>query len=198
LDLYNILEEEVVPLYYQIGHDGIPRGWVEKMKAGLQHLVPIFNSHRMVQEYSYYYYLPCSKRFNYLCENNFQGANELASWRQKLFTEWQGVSVEKVISDDGLDRAVGDSLKIKANVRLGALSPDDVTVDAYYGRLDHNGEFIERETVTLDAKDFSDGVHVFQGEVPCIKPGRFGYTVRVTPSLKKLEKRFVMGLVTWA
>jgi starch phosphorylase len=168
------------------------------MKAGLQHLVPIFNSHRMVQEYAYYYYLPCSKRFNHLHKNDFAGANELASWRQRLFTEWHGILVEKVVSDDGLDRVVGDTLRLAVHVRLGNLLPDDVTVDAYYGRLDHNGDFAERETVTLDVKDSADGVHIFQGEVPCKRPGRYGYTVRITPSLKKLEKRFVMGLVTWA
>ncbi len=198
LDLYNILEQEVVPLYYHIGHDGIPRGWVEKMKAGLQHLVPIFNSHRMVQEYASRYYLPCSRRFNHLCINQFQAANDLASWRQKLFTEWHGVSVEKIVSDDGQEMPVGNSLKMTAHVRLGALSPDDVTVDAYYGQLDHNGEFIERETVTLEMRDSLDGLYTFQGQIPCMKPGRFGYTVRVTPSHKKLEKQFVMGLVTWA
>jgi starch phosphorylase len=198
LDLYNILEEEVIPLYYQIGHDDIPRGWVEKMKAGLQHLVPIFNSHRMVQEYAGFYYLPCSRRFNHLCEDDFQGAKDLASWRQKLFTEWHGVSVVKVASDDGLDMAVGDALNLEAQVRLGVLSPDDVTVDAYYGRLDQNGEFMDRETIMLEVKGSSDGLFTYEGQVPCMKPGRFGYTVRITPSQKKLEKRFVMGLVTWA
>ncbi|MBN1847031.1 MAG: alpha-glucan family phosphorylase [Deltaproteobacteria bacterium] len=198
LDLYNILEEEIIPLYYQIGHDGIPRGWVEKMKAGLQHLVPIFNSHRMVQEYTGFYYLPCSRRFNHLCTNGFQGARDLASWRQKLFTEWHGVAVEKLMSGDGQEMTVGDALNLDAVVRLGALTPDDVTVDAYYGRLDHNGEFMERETVTLDVKSSSDGIYHYQGQVPCMKPGRFGYTVRITPSQLKLEKRFVMGLVTWA
>jgi starch phosphorylase len=198
LDLYNILEQEVVPLYYQIGHDGIPRGWVEKMKAGLQHLVPIFNSHRMVQEYASRYYLPCSRRFNYLCQDQFKGAKDLASWRQKLFTEWHNISVEKIISDDGQEMPVGNSLKMSAHIRLGALSPDDVTVEAYYGQLDHNGEFMERETIILEMTDSSDGLFTFQGEIPCLKPGRFGYTIRVTPSHKKLEKRFVMGLVTWA
>ena len=197
-DLYTILEEEVVPLFYQIGHDGIPRGWVEKMKAGLQHLVPIFNSHRMVQEYVGHYYLPCSKRFNHLCLNNFKEANDLAQWRQKLFTEWHGVSIEKVVSENGLEMPVGDKLNIAAHVRLGALSPHDVTVDAYYGRLDHNGEFMERDTIHLAVKNATDGLYHYQGQISCITPGRFGYTVRVTPSHERLENRFVMGLVTWA
>lgn len=197
-DLYNLLEEEVVPLFYQRGRDGIPRGWVEKMRAGLRHLVPIFNSHRMVQEYVSRYYLPCSKRFNTLCHNDYTGAKDLAAWRQKLMTSWHEVSVEEIAYSDGLEMPVGQEVEVVARVRLGALSPEDVTVDAYYGPLDQHGDFAERGTVLLEVADSTDEIYTFRGQIPCRKTGRFGYTVRVTPSQRRLENRFMMGLVTWA
>jgi starch phosphorylase len=197
-DLYNLLEEEVVPLFYQRGHEDIPRGWVEKMKAGLKHLVPIFNSHRMVQEYMDRYYLPCSKRYNILSINNFAGAIELASWRQKLMTGWAGVSVEEVISGEGLDMPVGSDLNIEARIKLGSLTPEDVTVEAYYGQLDHNSDFFERDTTVLEVGDIKGQIYSFKGKIPCPKAGRFGYTVRVMPSKNRLENPFITGLVTWA
>jgi starch phosphorylase len=197
-ELYNLLEEEVVPLFYQRGPDGIPRGWVDKMRAGLQRLVPVFNSHRMVQEYANRYYLPCSTRYHTLCSSDFSGAKELAAWRQKLMTSWHEVSVAGITSRDGLEMSVGNEIDAVARVRLGSLSPEDVTVEAYYGGLDPNGDFLERETVTLEATDSADGVFTFRGTIPCAKTGRCGFTVRVTPSHKRLENRFVMGLVTWA
>ena len=197
-DLYHILEKEVVPLFYQQGPDGIPMGWVEKMRSGLRHLAPIFNAHRMVQEYVSRYYLPCSKRFNTLCSDEFAGAKDLAAWRQKLMTNWQEVSVEEVTYSDGLEMPVGQQVDVMARVKLGTLSPEDVTVDAYYGPLDQQGDFAERETVPLEVVDSVDGIYTFRGQIPCRKTGRFGYTVRVTPSHKRLENRFIMGLVTWA
>ena len=197
-DLYNILEKEVVPLFYQRGRDGIPMGWVAKMRAGLRHLVPIFNTHRMVQEYARRYYLPCSSRFNTLCRDGFIGAKDLAGWRQKLMTSWHDVSVEEVASADGVEMLVGKEIEAVARVRLGALSPEEVTVEAYYGQLDQNGDFTERETVSLEPVGSADGIYTFRGKIPCQKTGNFGYTVRVTPSHKRLENRFVMGLVTWA
>lgn len=197
-DLYNLLEKEVVPLFYLRGSDGIPRGWVEKMRGGLSKLVPFFNSHRMVQDYVSRYYLPCSRRFNTLCRNDFAEAKDLAAWRQKLMTSWQEVAVKEVLSSDGLELPVGRAVDVTARIQLGSLSPDDVTVEAYYGRLDHRGEFVERETVILEPTESSDGLYTFQGAVPCNKTGRFGCTVRVMPSHRKLENRFVMGLVTWA
>ena len=197
-DLYNILEKEAVPLFYQRGSDGIPRGWVEKMRDGLKHLVPIFNSHRMVQDYVTRYYLPCSRRFNSLCSGDFAGSKELAAWRQKLMTAWQEVSIEDLASGNGLERRVGQQLEVIAKVRLGSLLPEDVIVEAYYGRIDQNGEFADRETATLDVEDSDGGLYTYRGQIPSVKTGRFGYTVRVMPSHKRLENRFAMGLVTWA
>ncbi len=197
-DLYNILENEVVPLFYRRGHDGIPRGWVEKMKAGLQHLCPVYNSHRMVQEYVNRYYLPCSRRFGKLCHQDFSGARDLADWRKKLMTGWQEVSVEELSGTHGLEKAVGEDLEVTARVRLGSLSPDDITVEAYYGRVDQNGELADRETVILKFIESDEDLCTFKGKIPCTKTGRLGYTVRVAPSREKLENCFVMGLMTWA
>jgi len=50
----------------------------------------------------------------------------------------------------------------------------------------------------LQAEDSADGLYTFHGQIPCQKTGRFGYTVRITPSKERLENRFAMGLVTWA
>ena len=197
-DLFNCLEKEIVPLFYQRGQADIPREWVEKMKAGLSRLVPIFNSHRMVQEYMNRYYLPCTQRFDALCRDNFAGALGLSEWLQKVRTGWHEVSVEAVLSDDIPERPVGDRIEVSARVRLGPLLPEDVTVDAYYGRMDPNGDFVERDTVPLEAGESVDGLYLYRGRVPCQKTGRFGYTVRVMPSQDRLENRFVMGLVTWA
>jgi len=197
-DLYNLLEMEVAPLFYLRGRDGIPRGWVEKMKAGLRHLCPIFNSHRMVQAYVNGYYLPCSRRSNALRSKNYAGAKELAEWRKKLMTSWHEVSVQELAGVHGLEKTVGEELEVVAQVKLGALSPEDVTVEAYYGRVDKDGDFAERKTVSLNFADSTDGLYRFSGKIPCIDTGRLGYTVRVAPSQEKLENRFVMGLIKWA
>jgi len=197
-DLYNLLEEEITPLFYQRGPDGIPRGWVEKMRAGLRRLVPAFNSHRMVQEYVKRYYLPCSSRFNTLSHSGFEGAKDLAVWRQKLMTGWHEIAIEEVSSGNSLDMTAGEELEVVAKIRLGSLTPEDITVEAYYGRLDQNGDFSDREMVQLYSEGSADGLYIFHGKIPCQKTGRFGYTVRITPSKERLENRFAMGLVTWA
>ncbi|MFH1135097.1 MAG: alpha-glucan family phosphorylase [Pseudomonadota bacterium] len=197
-ELYNLLEKQVAPLFYDRGSDGLPRGWVDKMRAGLMKLVPVFNSHRMVMEYTKRFYLPCSRRYNELTQNDLALARELAEWRRKLMTGWQEVSVPEVSSSDGRYIKVGDEIEVMAKVRLGPLSPEDVTVEAYYGLLDHHGDFKERETMILHPTALSGDAHEFRGVITSKKTGRFGFTVRVTPSVNRLENRFVTGLLAWA
>jgi len=197
-DLYNLLEEEIIPLFYQRGQDDIPRGWVEKMRSGLRRLVPVFNSHRMVQEYVNRYYLPCSMRFQALSQDGFTDAKNLALWRQKIMTCWHEIAIREVSSPESLDVTAGRELEAQAKIELGSLTPDDVTVEAYYGSLDHDGDFSDREMIPLQAEGLADGLYTFSGKIPCRKTGRFGYTVRITPSKERLENRFAMGLVAWA
>jgi len=197
-DLYNILEKQVVPLFYQRGVDGIPRGWVDKMRAGLRRLTPIFNSHRMVQDYLHRYYLPCSRRYRTLIRDDLSAAKELAEWRSKVMTGWQALEVLDITSSDGYEMLVGNTINVAARIRSGVLAPDDITVEAYYGRLDHQGEFMDRETTVLELAASKGDVHEFRGQISCRYTGRFGFTIRVTPSIKRLENPFVMGLVNWA
>ena len=113
-------------------------------------------------------------------------------------TGWNDVSVQDVTSEDGRDILTGDRLKIRTKVKLGNLQPDDVTVEAYYGILDHHGDFAERDTEVLELKSSDNGIYTFEGQIPCRNVGRFGFTVRIMPSRNRLENRFIMGLVTWA
>ena len=196
--LYELLEREVAPLFYDRGADDLPRGWVDMMRAGLRRLVPIFNAHRMVQEYASRYYLPCSMSYNAVCADDFRAAEDLAAWRNKLMTSWSEVSVAGVSSMSGAEMEVGRELEVNAQVRLGSLTPDDVTVEAYFGPMDTRGEFAQRDTALLEPGDQHDGLYSYTGRIPCARTGRFGFTVRVTPSGKRLENRFAMGLVTWA
>jgi starch phosphorylase len=102
-------------------------------------------------------------------------------------------------SDAGSLKTVGQKVVIRTRVRLGGLLPEDVTVEAYYGTMDHQGEFVDRETLLMRHVDQPEpGVFVFEGEIGCDRPGRFGYTVRVTPSRERLGNPYVLGLVTWA
>ena len=59
-DLYRVLKEEVIPLYYERDEDGLPRGWIRRMKRTIRTLGWRFNADRMVMDYTLKCYVPAA------------------------------------------------------------------------------------------------------------------------------------------
>lgn len=198
-DIFNLLEREITPLFYDRGLDNLPRGWLEKMKAAICHLCPIFNSHRMVQDYSDRFYVSASKRFMDLSKDEMKGAKDLAVWRQNLLTSWDQIRINRVNVLDQATVPVSGILRIGADVFLNQLQPDDIDVDLYFGPLSFEDEFTERENIQMKAVDSDgNGNHHFEGEIPCLQTGKYGFTIRIMPSRQKMETPYTTGLVIWA
>ena len=197
--LYNLLEHQVAPNFYNRTADGIPVIWCEMMRNSIKDLGPKFSSHRMVTDYYERFYRQSSDRYTALSSQGFKPATVQAAWCNKLMTSWNEIQVLDLQSDSGSLRTVGQEVAITTKIRLGALAPEDVSVEAYYGNMDHQGEFADRQTLLLDvASEVEPGVYIFRGRICCERPGRFGYTIRVTPSRGRLGNPFVLGLVAWA
>jgi starch phosphorylase len=198
-DIYNLLEHEVVPLFYDRGQDNLPHGWLEKMKAAMCHLSPIFNSHRMVQDYTDQFYISASRRYNELSSKEMKGAKELALWRDKIMTNWDQIRINRVNVYDGTPVPASCPLRVGADIFLHQLDAEDVDVDIYFGPLSFKDEFTERETVHMRAVESDgNGNHHFKGEVPCLHTGKQGFTIRIMPSRRKMETPYTTGLVVWA
>jgi starch phosphorylase len=195
--LYELLEHEVIPLFYDRGPDGLPRAWLQRMKRALSTLVPVFNTNRMVDEYLTRCYLPSHQRYAALCADGATAAAALAAWRKKLGAAWDRVKV------DGVEAAVGDHLRVgnefpvTVNVDLGGLTPADVEVQLVHGLLDAMGEIGRPTAVPLAPSANGSGKVTYSGTVRCGASGQFGYCVRVLPHNPSLPHSFEPALVTW-
>ena len=198
-DIYNLLEREITPLFYDRGLDNVPRGWLEKMKGAICNLCPTYNSHRMVLDYTDRYYVSASQRYNGLSKDEMKGANDLAEWRQKIMTNWDQIKIHGIRVKNGQPVPVLENLEIEADIFLNELTPDDVDVEIYCGPLSLRDEFTQRSTLRMKAAD-SDGSgnYHFQGRIPCSETGKYGFTIRVLPSSRQLEAPYTGGLVLWA
>lgn len=196
--LYQLLENEIVPLYYDRGPDGIPENWVKRMKRSMTSLGPVFNTNRMVTEYAERFYLPTYDRMDRLRQNNCAAVKELTGWKARLASAWPSVKVEKVQADTSQECRVGHVLPVKATVQLAALDPKEVLVQLYYGRVDGNQNLVHGRTVTMQPEgELKGGRLNYQGEIPCGTTGNHGFTVRVLPYHPGLAHPLETNLVTW-
>ncbi|MBI4543691.1 MAG: alpha-glucan family phosphorylase [Gemmatimonadetes bacterium] len=198
--LYALLERTVVPAFYDRDAGGLPRRWVGGMKAALGRLCPIFNTHRMVREYTDRFYMPAASRARRLAADEAVGARALAAWKTRVLAGWSAVSVEAVDAGPADEVEVGEQVCVRARVRLGSLGPEDVAVQLYIGRLDPRGMISEATAIRMQpGGPVGDTAHVFEASaVPCPASGLHGYTIRVLPQHADLDGRFLPGLIAWA
>jgi starch phosphorylase len=197
--LYDLLEKEIVPLYYTRGADGLPRQWISKMKSAMRSIGPQYNTNRMVREYTEKMYLPAIDHYTTLTADNFKRAKKIAVWKENLRRQWQTIKIGGVIVDDHMTLKVGESLTVRARIDLGQLKPEDVSVELYYGSLNARGEIENPKVALMKPSDKPKGtVYEFIGVNKLETSGRLGHTVRILPRHEDLDNPYKLGLILWA
>ena len=195
--LYDLLEREIIPLFYTRGRDGLPREWIKRMKASMRYVGKRFNSHRMLMEYADNFYLPALKNYESFWKDDFAQARELAAYLNKLAASWPQILVESILFPDESIFQVGESIQAAALVKLGSLVPEEVLVELYYGPLASKGEIEDAERVEMSVLKTGNEIIEYGAEIKCFKTGRQGYTVRVLPKHPFLVHSFLPGFIRW-
>ncbi|MCX7875447.1 MAG: alpha-glucan family phosphorylase [Melioribacteraceae bacterium] len=196
--IYETIEKEIVPVFYNRGEDKLPRNWIAMMKNSMKKLGPIFNTHRMVKEYSRkFYFASYDKRIG-LQKNNWKHAKEFSAWKSKIYENWNRIKFINITEELTHEEfKVGMKYPIIAEIELGDLTPDDVDVQIYYGKIDNGSN--ENKFVTMEYIPKKGKSNFFyRGEIDCNATGLFGYTLRVLPKHEILINQFELGLVKWA
>lgn len=196
--IYDLLEQEIVPLYYNRSSDGLPRGWINYMKHSIKSCCPVFNTNRMVEEYARRCYTPSAERYAQLSGDDLRSATSLSQWRRKLLREWNHVKVENVEADGRDAMRVGAEFEVHARINLGGLTPDDVEVQLFHGIIDNADNIPEPSTALMATNGEVVGPSwSFKGKIRCQASGHYGYAVRVLPRHPNLGNAFEPGLVCW-
>ncbi|UCZ57220.1 alpha-glucan family phosphorylase [Desulfurispirillum indicum] len=198
--IYSLLENEVLPAFYTRSADGIPRKWLQMVKEAMVNLLPVFNTNNMVENYTTRYYLNASINWNQFEFENFAHARHVATWNSRVIAHWSSVSVRSVTIGQGTELGVGELAPVVAEVNLGNLTPQDVIVEAYYGRMEHTGRSIQQgQTQVLNSVEHIDGnLYRFHGMLPCPNSGRFACTLRViNNSPLDIRRLDITPLIWW-
>lgn len=201
--LYDVLERQILPEFYDRDASGIPRKWVKRMKACIAKLTPRFSTIRMVADYVEQYYLISYGLSKSMQSDNLKPAEDLAQRIVRYHDQWPNVKVKRVWSDQGASVSVRTPVTLRAEVALGALSPEDVRVQTVHGALDGMGDLVDIETIDMrlagaeEGRRLSEGVYAFEGTFTPSGSGECGVSVRVIPRDDRLVGTRLPGLVVW-
>jgi starch phosphorylase len=197
--LYNLLEQDVIPLFYNHGRDGLPREWIAKVKASIRRLAPVYSTHRMIKEYTEKYYIPTVEHFRQMTVPDFSKALDFIQWRTRLQNAWRQIRVQQVEVTPKTVKVRGD-VTVEASVYLGDLTPADVSVQLYFGELNTRGQINDGDAVEMSpvSQTGENKVYRFSTSVQYSSTGDRGLSVRVVPKHEFLSTPFQPGLITWA
>jgi starch phosphorylase len=195
--LYEILQDKVIPLYYDRGPMGYSPGWVAMAKRSMASIAPRFNAERMLSEYLHKAYAPAADQWRAHCADGFALSRSLGDWKAKVREAWNGVALRRC---DGAPQRIhfGEGARFEVAVQLNGLDPSDVAVEIVFDRRDLYEETRERRLLGLKPLHPLDGgEHLYAIEVDPDWCGRMEYRFRAYPFSPRLTHRFEMGLMCW-
>jgi len=201
--LFDILERQIVPLFYERAPGRPPQRWLQRVRHSLRTLGPEVSASRMVRDYVEELYEPAAIAADVMSLDRHQRARNLAAWKRRVVDGWAGVVVGEIVSDS-LTADLGSNRRVSADVVLGSLHADDVHVQLVHGPVGPTDELTDTSIVTMDLVP-ADGAaatgasgHCYEGLFTCERAGRYGFTVRVVPAHPDLSTFAEMGRVAWA
>lgn len=197
--LYDLLEQEVIPLFYDRDEEGIPRKWVARSKDAVRLNCPHFNTARMVREYAERAYFAASDRYGAMIGSQYQAAQDLAKWKKRMFEQWYDIKIEDIDIAEPGDLQVNQTIPVKARINLAGVTANDVEVQLYQGAIDASGQIVNGVPVVMDfqGKDNS-GLGIYTANVTYTSSGLQGLSLRVLPHNPLLSNPYEMGLILWA
>ena len=192
--LYDIIEKEIVPRFYDVDGDGLPQRWIQMIRDTVAGLGPKVLASRMVRDYVERLYSPAAAS-SHAIDTADGGVTALAEWKERVRQAWPGVKVDHVESLAGDQVELGTKIHVSALVQLGELTPDDIEVQLVTGRVGSDDRLTEpRVNPFPTGTNVDGGLRRYEGWVETKRAGEIGYTVRVVPYHPQLATDAEMGL----
>jgi starch phosphorylase len=199
--LYNVLEREIIPLFYDRNNIELPEEWLSRMKSAIHKTGERFSAQRMLMDYTNQFYIPALDAARNLRADEYKLTKEVTAWVERVSRSWDRIAIREIdFPNSGGTVQVGEQVEVSMKVDLGEISPNDVTVQIVSGQLNSQEQFLDSapSAAQLNGSPQGDkGVYGYRGEVTCYESGRLGITARVIPHNENLVHTFKPKLISW-
>ena len=196
--IYEMLENKIIPMYYEKDENGLSNRWIQTMKDSIISTGGRFSTSRMLTDYVDKLYIPLCNLYNkYYTElERVGGFNQ---WKESLANTWKDIEITQEDNLENITIDAGNNIEVKCKVKLPNISKNNIEVQVYYGRIDENGvvDDINIITMTLESEDELNRTYTYKGKVNLVNGGNYGYTFRVMPKHEMILDSANLNLIKW-
>ncbi len=188
-DLYELLEQQVVPEFYTRNDNGIPERWIDKMRNSMAKLTPRFSANRTVREYAEQYYLPAASNYRNRAAEKGAVARRIVNAKHAFRNKWEKINIRETQTE-----IVENGYIFSVPIFLNEIKPGQISVELFADRI-NNGE-PERITMEPDS-NFSDQEEcMYHAKVISTRPAD-DYTVRIIPNYENISVPLEDNMILW-
>lgn len=195
--IYNLLEREIIPLYYKKNDKGYSEDWVKVIKNSIAQIAPHYTMKRQLDDYYDKFYTKEAARFKTLAADNNRLAKDIAQWKEAVAERWDSIKVvssEWNIPSTGIE--IGKSYSLKYVIDEQGLD-DAVGLELVSIRQDKNGEERIANIIPFNVVAHEGNCYTFEGKLESNNAGIFKSAVRMYPKYDKLPHRQDFCYVRW-
>ncbi|MBQ0062955.1 MAG: alpha-glucan family phosphorylase [Prevotella sp.] len=196
--IYNMLETEIIPLYYNKNRNGYSEEWIKVIKNSIAQIAPHYTMKRQLDDYYNKFYIRQAQRFKALAANGAQLAKEIAQWKESVAERWDAISVVNavdVLPADGCE----NGQKYKMSYVIDEQGLDDAVgleMVLISEAPDANGRQFGK-AIPFTVTSHEGNLYTFEAEFEPLKVGAFRYAVRMFPKNVNLPHRMDFCYVKW-
>ena len=196
--MYNILENKIIPIYYDVNQEGYSEEWMKIMKNSIMSTGGQYSTARMLVDYTNNLYIPlCNLTNRYY--NKLDLVTEYNGVKEEIYRNWTDIEITQTNNLDNIVIDAGHNIKVACMVKLPNINVDNIEAQAYCGKIMDNGTIENIGIITMDltSRDDEKREYEFEAKIELKTGGNYGYTFRVMPKHEMLLDNANWDLVKW-
>ncbi len=194
--LYHLLENKIIPAYYNQDNNGISSEWITLMKNSIKTTGGKYSTSRMLIDYINDLYMPlCNLNKKYF--QNLDNVMSYTEWKRIAKQNWQNIKITQDRNVDNGKFNAGSQITVNCEVELPNIDEKNVEVQVYFGQVLDNGTVRNVYTEEMNKVGEEDGKKFYEATLDLTTGGNFGYTFRVMPKHDMLVDSENLDLVKW-
>jgi starch phosphorylase len=188
--LYNLLEKELIPQFYNRNDKGLPKDWINRIRESMALLTPRFSANRTVREYTEQHYISSAKSYIERASRKGAKGKKLVDWQNNIEQKWASIHFGEIKVE-----TKGQSHKFEVHVYLNDIDPDAVSVELYADGINGDSSIRQEMKHVSQAAGTASG-YVYTAYISAARPAN-DYTARVLPHFDGVAVPLEITKILW-